>query len=38
MTEPGQPVRDDERQRVLVRRLEVDEMDVEAVDFGNELR
>jgi hypothetical protein len=31
-------VRDDERQRVLVRRLDVDEVDVKAVDFGHELR
>ncbi len=31
-------VRDDQRQRVLVLRLHVDEVDVEAVDLGRELR
>ena len=31
-------VRDDHRQRVLVRRPDVDEVDVEAVDLGQELR
>ncbi len=31
-------MRDDERQRVLVRRPDVDEVDVEAVNFDNELR
>ena len=38
MTEPGQPCVMIERQRVLVRRLDVDEVDVEAVDLGDELR
>jgi hypothetical protein len=33
---PG--VRDDQRQGVLVGRLEVDEVDVEAVDVGDERR
>ena len=32
------PAARDERQRVLVRRLDVDEVDVEAVDLGDELR
>jgi hypothetical protein len=31
-------VRDDQRQRVLVRRPDVDEVDVQAVDLGHELR
>ena len=31
-------VRDDQRQRVLVSRLDVDEVDAEAVDLGLELR
>ena len=31
-------VRDDERQRVLVWRLDVDEVDVEAIDLRDELR
>ena len=31
-------VRDDERHCVLVRRLDVDEVDVETVDLGDELR
>ena len=31
-------VRDDQRQRVLVRRLDVDEVDVETVDLRDELR
>jgi hypothetical protein len=34
----GPAVRDDERQRVLVRGPDVDEVDVEAVDLGYELR
>ncbi len=34
----GPAVRDDQRQRVLVRRPDVDEVDVEAVDLGEELR
>ncbi len=34
----GPAVRDDQRQRVLVRRAHVDEVDVEAVDLGDELR
>jgi hypothetical protein len=34
----GPPVRHDQRQRVLVRRLHVDEVDVHAVDLGLELR
>ena len=35
---PRPAVRDDDRQGVLVRRLHVDEVDVEAVDLGQELR
>jgi hypothetical protein len=31
-------VRDDERQGVLVLRTDVEEVDVEAVDLGHELR
>ena len=31
-------VRDDDRQRVLVLRANVDEMNVEAVDLGDEIR
>ena len=34
----GPAVRDDQRQRVLLRRPDVDEMDVEFVDGGDELR
>ena len=34
----GPAVRDDQRQRVLVLRLHVDEVDVEPVDLGDELR
>ena len=34
----GPAVRDEQRQRVLVRRLDVDEMDLEPVDLGLELR
>ena len=34
----GPAVIDDERQRVLVLRTDVDEVDVEAVDLGHELR
>ena len=34
----GPPVRDDHRQRVLVLRPDVDEVDVEPVDLGDELR
>jgi hypothetical protein len=34
----GPAVRDDQRQGVLVRRLSVDEVDVEPVDLGDELR
>jgi hypothetical protein len=33
----GPAVRDDQRQRVLVRRLDVDEVDVHPVDLGREL-
>jgi hypothetical protein len=32
------PVRDDQRQGVVVRRLRVDEVDVQPIDFGLELR
>jgi hypothetical protein len=32
------PVGDDQRQRVLVRGADVDEMDIEPVDLGDELR
>jgi hypothetical protein len=35
---PGPAVRDDQRQRVLVRRLDVDVVGVEAVDLRQELR
>ena len=34
----GPAVRDDQGQRVLVRRPDVDEVDVETVDLGQELR
>jgi hypothetical protein len=34
----GPAVRDDERQRVLVARPDVEEVDVEAVDLGGEVR
>ena len=34
----GPPVRDDQRQRVLVLGADVDEVDVEPVDLGDELR
>ena len=34
----GPAVGHDQRQRVLVRRLHVDEVDVHAVDLGRELR
>jgi hypothetical protein len=34
----GPAVGDDERQRVLVRGLHVEEVDVEAVDLGDEPR
>jgi hypothetical protein len=34
----GPAVRDDQRQRALVRRSDVDEVDFEAVDLGHELR
>src|SRR5271168_1766983 len=34
----GPPVRDDQRQRVLALRANVDEMDVQAVDLGDEMR
>ena len=34
----GPAVRDDERQRVLVLRADVDEMDVQPIDLGDELR
>ena len=34
----GPAVGHDQRQRVLVRRLDVDEVDVHAVDLGRELR
>ena len=33
----GPPVRDDQRQRAGVRGADVDEMDVEAVDLGDEV-
>ena len=36
--EPGQPWRDDQRQRILVLRAHVDEVDVQSVDLGEELR
>src|SRR5258705_10490769 len=35
---PGPAVRDDERQRIVVFRTDVDEMNVESVDLGDELR
>ena len=38
MIEPGPAVRDDERERVLVPRADVDEVDVEPVDLGHEVR
>jgi hypothetical protein len=34
----GPAVRHDQRQRVRVRRLHVDEVDVHPIDFGRELR
>ena len=34
----GPPVRDDERQRIFVFRADVDEMNVQPVDFGHEIR
>jgi hypothetical protein len=34
----GPAVRDDQRQRILMRRLHVDEMDAQPVDLGHELR
>ena len=34
----GPPVRDDDRQRVLVLRADVDEVDVQPVDLGDEVR
>src|SRR5947209_4309360 len=34
----GPPVRDDERQRILMFRANVDEMNVEPIDLGHELR
>ena len=34
----GPAVRDDERQRILMLRADVDEMDVQPVDLGDELR
>ena len=34
----GPPVRDDDRQRVLVLRAHVDEVNVEPIDLGDELR
>ena len=34
----GPPVRDDDRQRVLVLRADVDEVDVQPVDLGHEVR
>src|SRR6266566_4258795 len=34
----GPPVRDDERQRILMFRTNVDEMNVEPIDLGHELR
>src|SRR5215218_7131153 len=34
----GPPVQDDERQRILMLRTNVDEMNVEAVDLGDEVR
>ncbi len=38
ITEPGQPWREDDRERVLVFRADVDEVDVEPVDLGAEVR
>jgi hypothetical protein len=38
MTEPGHPWVNDDRQRVLVRRADVDEVDVQPVDLGDEVR
>ena len=38
MIEPGPAVVDDEREGVLVLRTHVDEVDVQAVDLGHELR
>ena len=38
MIEPGPPVRDDERQRVRVLGADVDEVDVQPIDVGDELR
>jgi hypothetical protein len=34
----GPPVGDDERQRIIVLRASMDEMNVQAVDLGDELR
>jgi hypothetical protein len=34
---PRPPVRDDQRQRVLVLRTDVDEVDVQPVDLGEEV-
>ena len=36
--EPGQPWHDDQRERVLVLGADVDEVDVEPVDLGDEVR
>jgi hypothetical protein len=38
MTEPGQPCVHDQRQRVLVPGPDVDEVDLDPVDLGRELR
>jgi hypothetical protein len=38
MTEPGHPWVNDDRQRVLVRRADLDEVDVQPVDLGDEVR
>ena len=38
MIEPGHPWRDDERQRILMLRTNVNEMNVEPIDLGDELR
>jgi hypothetical protein len=38
MIEPGQSVRNDQRQCILMFRSNVNEMNVEPIDFGDELR
>jgi hypothetical protein len=37
MIEPGHPMRDDHRQRVLVLRASVNEVNVEPVDLSDEV-